>query len=93
MVYLIDRFMIMINDILSMFEYAARDEPTTVKQLSEVHGVIKMCMKGTSLLKENSKSPGTVFLSMCSHNLVDIMQREYNLCSQQKGKKLRYRHR
>ena len=30
------------------------------------------------------KSPGTVFLSMFPHNLVDSMQWEYNLYSQQK---------
>ena len=36
------------------------------------------------LLKENAKYPGTVFLSMFPHNLVDIMQREYSLYPQQK---------
>ena len=35
-------------------------------------------------MKENVKSPGTVFLSMFPHNLVDSMQWEYNLYSQQK---------
>ena len=36
------------------------------------------------LLKENVKSHGTVFFSMFPHNLVDSMQWEYNLYSQQK---------
>ena len=56
-----------------MFEYAARDEPTTVKQIRK---------RGSRWL--NVKSPGTVFLSMFPHNLVVSMQWEYNLYSQQK---------
>ena len=40
------------------------------------------------LLKENAKSPGTLFLSMLPYNLVDIMQRQYNLNSQQKERSL-----
>ena len=40
------------------------------------------------LLKENAKSPGTVFLSMFPPNLVDILIRESNLYSQQNGRNL-----
>ena len=56
-----------------MFEYAARDEPTTVKQIRK---------RGSRWL--NVKSPGTVFSQCSPHNLVDSMQWEYNLYSQQK---------
>ena len=45
---------IMMNYIISMFEYAATDEPTTVKQIRK---------RGSRWL--NVKSPGTVF-SQCS---------------------------
>ena len=73
-----------------MFEYPARDEPTT-RSSSEsewVDGAIKMCMKCTRFIERECKSSGTVFFSMFTHNLVDIMQREYNLYSQQKERRL-----
>ena len=40
------------------------------------------------LLKENAKSTGSVFLLIFTHNLVDIMQREYNLYYQQQERSL-----
>ena len=44
----------------------------------------KIPPKCPRFIKENVKSRGTVFLSMFPPNLVDIMQRERNLYSQQK---------
>ena len=47
----------MMNHILSMFEYAATDEPATIKVLrnEEVDGVIKMCMKCTRFIEREYK--------------------------------------